>query len=77
MEEEIGGKKRNIGLTAVGRKKGEEIVISQAIGILNPPRYGVSYMHIKLLTLLLNFMIFYKIWVRVVGTNLGEMWNYV
>ena len=47
MEEESGSK-GVFGLTAVGREREEEqIVISQAIMILNLSWYGVSHMHLK------------------------------
>ena len=48
MEEESGRKEKVFGMAAVGRERGEEdIVISQAIRILNLSWYGVSYMHLK------------------------------
>ena len=41
-------RKRSIGLATTRRKREEkEILISQAIRILNIPWYDVSYMHIK------------------------------
>ena len=40
-------KKRSVWPTLVGRKREEDILISQAIRILNPSWYGVSYMHLK------------------------------
>ena len=47
MEEE-NGRKGVFGLQAVGRERGEEqIVISQAIRILNLSWYGISHMHLK------------------------------
>ena len=54
MEEE-NGRKGVFGLQAVGRERGEEqIVISQAIRILNLSWYGVSHMHLKILDFIIK-----------------------
>ena len=46
--EEESGRKGVFGLAVVGRERGEEeIVISQAIRILNLSWYDVSHMHLK------------------------------
>ena len=62
----------------MGKKRGEEIVISQSIRIFYLPWYGVSHMHIKIVDFIVKLHGFlYGTWVRVIGNIFGEMWNSV